>query len=470
MEKDLEKKLDIDDNTDTESVDIGEVAFDDEKGNEIDNNDDQSLNENIEKHIENEEIEKEDDQIIEESEQSIENNEETLENSNFNDFSDDFNNNTENVENVENDEDITQEFINRNDDSIEQNEDVNIDDENVGENEVDNMQTKEVENVQNNDEITPNNQEETIDFNNIEMFCENCGARIIGFSKYCGGCGKKLNKKICVHCGKVIDANETTCPFCNKELNDVTSVVINDKLDEDDTETTNADNITEIMTQEEVLDEQTKQQKKKEKPIKAHKKVVNMLRKRIFLGVQLLLTFLVAIMVFVVPILTKENAIGALFKGGKGEDLASLSKILTALTSGGAVKESLISVNGTQIFIGLPFMQTILGWFGATGSSSEIALYLLLFIYGLILLMLVINFFVCGFGMLTHGPVRGKTVKNILISLVIAAIFIYPNLASESYQGYDSWILYAFVILFIYWIVVKILFYKETQKYLDSKY
>ena len=32
------------------------------------------------------------------------------------------------------------------------------------------------------------------------MFCDNCGAKIIGPQKYCGGCGVKVSKTICPSC------------------------------------------------------------------------------------------------------------------------------------------------------------------------------------------------------------------------------------------------------------------------------
>ena len=207
---------------------------------------------------------------------------------------------------------------------------------------------------------------------------------------------------------------------------------------------------------------------KKEKELPEYKLVVNMLRKRIVLGIQLLLVLGVLALMYFVPIMTSRPLFNCYNDLGN-ESLLTLKSLIDGITGEG-VDPSLISVNGVAIFTGLPFMQTILGWFAAADQASNITVYLMLFIYGFIGFSLVLQVLICSFGMLSRKPIRGKSVKFTLVTLVISAIFIYLNLIDQNFSGYDSWIAYAFGILFIYWIVVKIMFFKEVRDYDYSKY
>lgn len=65
------------------------------------------------------------------------------------------------------------------------------------------------------------------------MYCKKCGKEIENDSRFCSGCGAKveveIKKAYCTYCGKEIDANLNTCPFCSKK-------VITGILSEDDQE------------------------------------------------------------------------------------------------------------------------------------------------------------------------------------------------------------------------------------------
>lgn len=307
--------------------------------------------------------------------------------------------------------------------------------------------------------------------NKVNLFCENCGAILTGYSKYCGVCGVKVSMKICKHCGKVISVAETICPFCKGELDDATEVVPKEQLVEEETpkDETLKEKIIPAPLENATDKKEAKAKKnKKQKELPEYKQVVNMLRKRIVLGVQLLLVVIVALMMFFVPIMTSKplyNSLGSL----NNEPLVTLSKLITSMMGEGQ-NSTLIAVNNQPIFMGLPFIQTVLGWFAAQDQAATLSVYLMLFIYGFIGLSLILQVLICGFGMLTHRPIRGKSAKFTIITLVISAIFIYTNLFSGNYAGYDSWIAYAFALFFIYWVTVKIMFYKEVREYDDSKY
>ena len=303
--------------------------------------------------------------------------------------------------------------------------------------------------------------------NKVSLFCENCGAVLTGYSKYCGVCGVKVSMKICKHCGKVISVAETVCPFCKGELDDATEVVPKEQLVEEETPKTE-EVIPAPVEKVEDKKEAKPKKNKKQKELPEYKQVVNMLRKRIVLGVQLLLVVILALMMFFVPIMTSKplyNSLGSL----NNEPLVTLSKLITSMMGEGQ-NSTLIAVNNQPIFMGLPFVQTVLGWFAAQDQAATLSVYLMLFIYGFIGLSLILQVLICGFGMLTHRPIRGKSAKFTLITLVISAIFIYTNLFSGNYAGYDSWIAYAFALFFIYWVTVKIMFYKEVREYNDLKY
>ena len=50
------------------------------------------------------------------------------------------------------------------------------------------------------------------------VFCDNCGAKIIGSQRYCGGCGARVSKRICPSCTQIVDANLIFCPLCGERL------------------------------------------------------------------------------------------------------------------------------------------------------------------------------------------------------------------------------------------------------------
>jgi hypothetical protein len=72
-------------------------------------------------------------------------------------------------------------------------------------------------------------------------------------------------------------------------------------------------------------------------------------------------------------------------------------------------------------------------------------------------------------GLIRKTPYKGSSLTVTLISLAIGVLLIYTNIFSKNFYNFDSWILYAFALVFFYWFIVKIVFGKETRIYKATK-
>lgn len=355
------------------------------------------------------------------------------------------------------------------------------------------------------------------------VFCDNCGAKIIGSQRYCGGCGAKVSKRICPSCDQIVDANLVFCPLCGERLQENSNVsavdthvtnqsvqpvqpvqqlygqqpiniylnpttgqaVVSDHKPEEEVTSTiqttqiNESDVNYLEQQEEQVE--TKEEVKEIKEFEG----INMGRKRLFLIIQLLFVGALAAIMVMVPLLTKESLLTSLIPcltGTSSETMVSGKHIVAyvmeaisnkqpVLNSSSVIYPHVVNESGQALFTSMPFVQFILNLVSKNpeGLSASVSIVVVLLSYVLIALAMVISLLSGFVGMFVKKPYRGKTLGFLLVTLVIAALLIYTSTFFEAFAGYDCWLLYAFVIIFILWFIVKIVFTKEAKLYKQSK-
>lgn len=346
------------------------------------------------------------------------------------------------------------------------------------------------------------------------VYCDNCGAKIIGSQRYCGGCGAKVSKRICPSCDQIIDANLTFCPLCGERLQESSNVTpvetpvtnqvpvqpvqpiqqfygqpqgyngqpINIYLNQ---------NSAQAKVEEQPLEvNQAKEEVKEELPatevVEENKKDnngINMGRKRLFLIIQLLIVGVIAAIMVMVPVLTSNNFFKALIPCITGKDNIEtlvtgkgvFAYIMECVKSKTFVQSSviypMISKDGSALFTSIPFIYQLLKLISSNPDNlaTIISIVVVVVSYVLIALAMLICLLSGFFGLFIKKPYRGKALGFLLISLLIGALFIYSSTFFAPFVGYDSWLLYAFAIIFFIWFVVKLVFTKEAKMYKKAK-
>ena len=352
------------------------------------------------------------------------------------------------------------------------------------------------------------------------VFCDNCGSKIIGSQRYCGGCGAKVSKRICPSCEQIVDANLTFCPLCGEKLQEPSNVAqvetavtnqtpvqpvqqvqpipqfygqpqgyngqpINIYLNPNTMQPQNVENAIQVeSTPTEAVEvvEEAKEEEEVEK--KKDNKGINMGRKRLFLIIQLLIVGVIAAIMVMVPILTADKFFEALIPcitGSSNESLISGKDIFTYvmecinqksinLTVDSSIY-SKISKDGQVLFTGIPFIYQLLSLISKNPENLSviISIVVVLFSYALIALAMLIALLSGFIGLFVRRPYRGKALGFLLVSFVIAAAFIYTSVFTKTFVAYDSWLLYAFALIFFVWFIVKVVFSKEAKMYKKAK-
>ena len=356
------------------------------------------------------------------------------------------------------------------------------------------------------------------------VFCDNCGAKIIGPQKYCGGCGAKVSKRICPSCDQIIDAHLSFCPLCGEKLNDpipkqtlqeavveqpktATNVYsgqpINIYLNQSEKPTTIVGN--QVQTEEEKVEEAIQQVEQtnddevvvateeetpvveaEEKDNTPLKEVVNMGRKRLFIIMQLIVVALIAAIMVVVPILTSDFFITEMvdcFKGTSNEPLMTFKDLFAYFTDTvnfkifevkpSIIRPMLSSGNVNLIFSDISFLAPLFEKIPTEDQTHlmlQISYCSMLTTYGCIILSIIVVFFTSLFGLFIRKPMKGKAMGFTTIMLFICSAVVFAlNVYFNDFENYDSWLTYAFLLSFVMWMIIKLVFLKENRRYKKIK-
>lgn len=347
------------------------------------------------------------------------------------------------------------------------------------------------------------------------VFCDNCGAKIIGSQRYCGGCGAKVSKRICPSCDQIVDANLTFCPLCGERLQEnngnvtpteaiVTNQILQPTQNPVTQQTYGAQPINIYLnptTGQAVVNDQTtaipnpqaelEETKQVEEPVVEEEveenkpSLINMGRKRLFLIIQLLLVGVIAAIMVMVPILTKDTFFNALIPcvtGKSNETMVAGKDMFTyvleiinnkaiSFNSSSVIYPKIINGSGDAIFTSMSFVGVVFNFISKNPESLNVtvAMVVVVLVYFLLVLSLLISFLSGLFGLFIKRPYRGKTLGFVLFSLVFASLLVYTSTFFAPFKGYDSWLLYALALVFFVWFIVKLVFTKEARRYKEAK-
>ena len=323
------------------------------------------------------------------------------------------------------------------------------------------------------------------------VFCNNCGSKIIGSQRYCGGCGVKVSKRLCPSCNEIIDSDLMFCSYCGEKLQE--SPVNNVKQVE--TPVTNQQNT--ITLRIEGAEKTYEPVKEEVKPVeevvpagevKPVEEVatpivfegVNMGRKRLFVIIQFFLVAVIAAIMVMVPLLTQGNLFTDLidcFKGQSNDSfmngLGVYNYVLECIANKGiTVGESSISykmlTNGEGQFVltNIPVFEPLMSFVADKGNIKYlIPLGAVLLSYLLMVLSMLIVFFSSIAGLFSKKPFRGKALGSVTIMLFISCLLVYSSVFFDAFSGYQSWLIYAFALCFLVWFIIKLVFLKENKLY-----
>lgn len=322
------------------------------------------------------------------------------------------------------------------------------------------------------------------------VFCNNCGSKIIGSQRYCGGCGVKVSKRLCPSCNEIIDSDLMFCSYCGEKLQE--SPVNNVKPAE--TPVTNQQNtITlriegaektyepvkeEVKPVEEVSPiEEAKPAEPVEAPIVFEG--INMGRKRLFVIIQFFVVAVIAAIMVMVPLLTQGNFFVDLIDCFKrqyngefirGLDVFEFIKGCFSNANAAIDNVSIKLTNGEGQFVltSIPFFADLFGLLKIEEHSKYIALGATLLSYLLMVLSMLIVFISSIVGLFSKKPFRGKALGSLTIMLFISCLLIYSSVFFDAFKKepvYQSWLIYAFALCFLVWFIIKLVFLKENKLY-----
>ena len=338
---------------------------------------------------------------------------------------------------------------------------------------------KNIETSDTNIETQENN--ETVEndavFSSKPLFCTNCGFQLQPGQKYCGKCGSKVvigpEKKICFSCNKEIEVSLAFCPYCGtkqdqepQEETNKPQEELNNSPKTQTTSTASLSSFIENKIEPEQDDEPIAKPKKEKKDKKKVKKIV-------FASIQLFLTILFVAILLFVPLLTKDsfvNSIGPLFKTTSTENFMTGYKFLGIISSSGGgtldVGNTLYNAENEIIYAGITTKICDILKISANSNILlnvgfvviTIVYAVIAFAYVLLIISSIITYFI-------KKPFEGKVLLFTLIVELFALVLIYPNHFFGSFKGYDTWLLYVFVLTFVFWFVAKIAFLKDVREY-----
>ena len=293
------------------------------------------------------------------------------------------------------------------------------------------------------------------------LICEKCGAKVIGRQKYCGGCGAKVTKRKCPACQGLIDSKLAFCPLCGEKVQEYSNI---EKSEEDVSDMLINFQDTSALNLESI------HKKSKETPIvKVEEEIlepvnINMARKRTFVIMQMVVCLLVLVALLFSPILAPT------FKGMFSQTNDTLIKgkelIAFAFTSIFSKSFDLTSISSLltsgqhYIFASLPLIKNLVGESGLLVSFIITSL-----VYFITLVSIIIVLIASIVGLSKKTPFKGISLCILVICLAVGCLLIYPNVFTEAFLNYETWLLYAFTLVFILWFVIKLVFFKENALY-----
>lgn len=313
--------------------------------------------------------------------------------------------------------------------------------------------------------------------NNKIIYCDKCGAKIIGEQKYCGGCGALVSKRICPGCNNIVDSHLMYCTYCGYQLKEKGNV-------EESKEEVNLQVIKADVSNNEVIKQEIKEEKveehvendPKQDEIKDEKPFsINVGRKRFFLFLQFILTLFLLVVMFLLPLFSKNSFVDEIkdifnndatisFINGKGFYGFIIDCLKNQTFDLSLIKSSLCNEEAILINSTLPLIKTL---------SSEIKLtisfVLVSIIYLSITISSLISLILSFVGMFNKKPLKGKMATSLTIIYAISTLLIYGNSFTSAFKGYDTWLLYGFIINFVLFFIIKIVFGKECRLYKKNK-
>ena len=297
------------------------------------------------------------------------------------------------------------------------------------------------------------------------LICEKCGAKVIGKQKYCGGCGARVTKRKCPSCNGLIDAKLSFCPLCGQNVQEHGNVekskeeVNNTLINFEDTTLLNINNLHKKSKKDKTATMQFKEEELLE-PIE-----INVYRKRTFVIIQMVLSLLVLVSLLFSPLLAStfegmfSQASDALISGNDyiGFTFSSIFKGVFDLES---IRNILSSTDGNIIFSSLPLIDKLVGESGLIVSYVIISI-----VYVSVLTSFIIVLVTSIVGLTKATPFKGIAQTIFVICLAVSCLLIYPNIFTQSFLGYETWLLYAFAISFLFWFIIKLVFFKENILY-----
>lgn len=356
-------------------------------------------------------------------------------------------------------------------------------------NEMQKEETKKEEVKQNTEVLTKKEENLTIK----SIYCDNCGNKVLISQKFCPSCGAKINKIICPNCGQIQDAYLKECTRCNKPLNtnelaseetskvdlikenrnltsDANSLGLNNEIKEKDI--INDTNLNEENKQS-LINDDNKEIIENEIPSDL-KEIVLMPRKRIFILLQIILVAIITLVCLFVPIVTKDTVYNTIFnlinKTATDSIITGKECIKLWISSPNdfsIISKFLVNENGNYLISSLPFASSIINSLG--NIEAQVSFYAISSFYLLTLLASLITLLSSIIGFFNSKPFHGKSICFLMISLLIGAIIIQPNCIIGTFKNYDCWILYGFALSFLFWFIIKIVFFKENRIYKKKK-
>ena len=363
-------------------------------------------------------------------------------------------------------------------------------------NEAQKEETKKEEVKQNTEVLTKKEESSTVK----AIYCDNCGNKVLISQQFCPSCGSKINKTICPHCGQIQDARFSTCTRCNKPLN-ANELIKNDSLineskneetlikENDNTEKLNENKIENVaeIKDESIVNEVDSLKENNEDIVNETsndivenevssnlKEIVLLPRKRIFIFLQIILVATITLVCLFVPIVTKDTVYNTIFnlinKTANDSIITGKECIKLWLTSPNdfsIISKYLVNENGKYLISSLPVISPLINNFGDIGA--QVSFYAITSFYTLTLFASLIVLINSIFGFFNTKPFYGKSICFLMIALLIGAILIQPNCIADTFKNYDCWILYGFALTFLFWFIIKIVFFKENRLYRKKK-
>ena len=297
------------------------------------------------------------------------------------------------------------------------------------------------------------------------LICEKCGAKVFGKQKYCGGCGAKVTKRKCPSCNNLIDSKLAFCPMCGQNVLEQGNIekskeeVNNTLINFEDTTLLNINNIHRKNKKDKTSTIQFKEEELLE-PIE-----INIYRKRTFVIMQMVLGILILVSLLFSPLLSPtfegmfSQTSESLINGNNyiGFTVSSLFKGVFDFEN---IKTLLSSVDGNYIFSSLPLIDKIVGNNGLIVSYVIISI-----VYVSILISFIIVLITSIIGLTKATPFKAIAQTIFVICLAISCLLIYPNVFTKSFLEYETWLLYAFAVSFLFWFISKLVFFKENILY-----